>query len=366
LERIVRIGLVSNFQGGLRQFASTLSDGLQANGVEVDVLCPATLKIQNIHRAATDPAVYYGLPAVARLLSGRYDLIHCNIASLGLLPIIRRGISRIPIVETFHGFPQWWIEPKIADKVAYTAEFGAVRVVAKLASSKTSVSNFVRSVLQQILGIESSVVHNGIAHCPFSNPTREQSRKILKFEEGTIAVLFVGRLHPAKDPLTLLRALEILVRRGRKVKLLVVGSGPLSASFRRQVSNLGLDREVTSWTYLPSLHPVYSASDIFCFPSVNEAFGIVLLEAMDHSLPLVVSDSGAAHEVAGSSAITFRTGDEIDLSNKLNQLANDPALRQKLGREGRGRLDGHFTLDSMVKGYVRVYEETLSSRGGRA
>jgi glycosyltransferase involved in cell wall biosynthesis len=189
---------------------------------------------------------------------------------------------------------------------------------------------------------------------------------MLKIEEDTPTVLFVGRLHPAKDPMTLLRALEILVKRGRKMKLLVVGDGPLSNSFHREVSHLGLERQVTSWRYLPSLHPAYSAADIFCFPSVNEAFGIVLLEAMDHSLPLIVSDSGAAHEVAGSSGITFRTGDEIDLSNKLTQLADDPTMRKKLGWEGRRRLDEEFRLDSMVKGYVRVYEETLSSRGGRA
>jgi len=361
----VRIGLVSNFRGGLKQFASSLCEGLQANGFEVDLLCPASLEIPNGRLAVAGPAVYQGLSAMARLLSVKYDLIHCNVASLGLIPIIRRGINRIPIVETFHGIPQWWLEPKIMDKLAYTAELGAVRVVAKLASSKTSVSNFVRSALQQILGIESSVVHNGITHCSFSEPTREQSRKMLKIEEDTLTALFVGRLHPAKDPMTLLRALEIMAKRGRKMKLLVVGDGPLSNLFHREVSELGLERQVTSWRYLPSLHPVYSAADVFCFPSVNEAFGIVLLEAMDHSLPLLVSDSGAAHEVAGSSGITFRTGDEIDLSNKLTQLADDPTMRQKLGWEGRRRLDEEFRLDSMVKGYIRVYEETLSSRGRR-
>jgi glycosyltransferase involved in cell wall biosynthesis len=350
----------------LKQFASTLCEGLEASGFEVDLLCPATVEVPYFRRPDGSSAVYGGLSAAARLLAVRYDLIHCNIASLGLLPIIRSEMNRIPIVETFHGFPQWWLEPKMTDKVAYTAEFGAVQLVAKFATSKISVSNFVRSGLQELLGIESSVIHNGITHCSFSKPTREESRRMLKIEDDTIAVLFVSRLHPAKDPITLLRALEILVRGGRKMKLLVVGNGPLSESFQREIRRLNLERQVTSWRYLPSLHQVYSAADIFCFPSINEAFGIVLLEAMDHSLPLLVSDSGAAHEVAGSSGITFRTGDEVDLSNKLIQLAEDSELRKKLGREGPIRVDQHFRLDSMVKGYVRVYEETLSSRRGRA
>jgi glycosyltransferase involved in cell wall biosynthesis len=335
---------------------------MRANGFEVDILCPASFEQSDTRRAIGDPAVYRGLSAIARLFAARYDLIHCNIASLALIPIIRRGLNRIPLVETFHGFPQWWLEPKIVDKVAYMAEFGAVQAVSNFASSKTSVSNFVRSTLQQVLGIESSVVHNGITHCPFSEPTRDESRRMLKIEEGTIAVLFVGRLHPAKDPITLLRALEILVKQGRRVKLLIVGDGPLFETFHREVSKLGLGRAVISSRYLPSLHPVYSAADIFCFPSVNEAFGIVLLEAMDHSLPLLVSNSGAAPEVAGSGGITFRTGDQIDLSKKLIQLVDNPALREKLGREGRRRLEEHFMLDSMIKRYVRVYEETIGSR----
>lgn len=357
----MRIGLVSNFRGGLKQFACALCEGLQANGFEVDILCPASLEQPGADRAVGDSAVYRGLSAMARLFAGRYDLIHCNIASLALIPIIKRELNRVPLVETFHGFPQWWLEPKIMDKIAYMGEFGAVQAVARFANSKTSVSNFVRSALEQVLGIESSVVHNGIAHCRSSEPTREESRRMLKIEEGTIAVLFIGRLHPAKDPITLLRALELLVNQSRRVRLLVVGDGPLFETFHREVSKQGLERVVTSWRYLPSLHSVYSAADIFCFPSVNEAFGIVLLEAMDHSLPLLVSDSGAAPEVAGPGGLTFRTGDQIDLSQKLIQLVDDPALREKLGREGRRRLEEQFMLDSMIKRYVRIYEKTIGS-----
>lgn len=353
----MRIGLVSNFRGGLKQFVSSLCDGLQAKGFEVDVLCPAPWEFGDARRSVEDLTVHRGFSAIRRLLSKRYDLIHCNIASLGLIPIFRKKLNGIPIIETFHGFPQWWVESKIKDKMAYAAEFGAVETMAKFANSKTSVSDFVRSTLQQVLGIDSSVIHNGIAHCLSSEPTREQSRRQFEIEDGTIAILFVGRLHPAKDPITLLRAFRILVKQGRKVKFLVVGDGPLSKVFHQEVRALDIERLVTTWNYLPSLHPVFSAADIFCFPSVNEAFGIVLLEAMDHSLPLLVSDSGAAPEVAGSGGITFRTGDEIDLSHRLIQLADDPALRKKLGREGRRRLDEHFMVDSMIRHYIRIYEE---------
>jgi glycosyltransferase involved in cell wall biosynthesis len=341
----------------LREFSTSLSKGLRAKGFEVDVLCPAQSQMSSRGQSVEDLSVHYGFPAFTRIFAGRYDLLHCNIASLSLAPILKKKLAKIPLVETFHGFPQWWLEPGIIDKASYIAEFGAIQALARYANSTTSVSNFVRLALLEILGIDSSVVYNGIAHCPVSIPTREQSRKEFNVEDGTIAILFVGRLHPAKDPITLLKAFEILVKQGKKVKLLVVGGGPLSKLFHREISERRLEGVVTNWNYLPSLHQIFSAADIFCLPSINEAFGIVLLEAMDHFLPLLVSDSGAAVEIAGCGGISFKTGDVIDLSNKLTQLVDDSALRQKLGDEGCRRLQKHFGLDSMIQGYVRVYEQ---------
>src|SRR5256712_6570455 len=326
-------------------------------GFDVDVLCPAQLKISSRQRSAEDLRVHYGLSAAARIFSGRYDLIHCTIASVSIAPILEKKLAGTPLVETFHGFPQWRLEPTIVDKASYIAELGAIRALAKHASSRTSVSNFVRLALLETLGIDSSVIHNGIAHCPVSVPTREQSRREFEVEDGTIAILFVGRLHPAKDPITLLRAFDILVKQGKKMKLLIVGAGPLSELFHREIRERRLEATVVNWNYLPSLHQVFSAADVFCLPSVNEAFGIVLLEAMDHFLPLLVSDSGAGMEIARSGGISFRTVDAVYLSHKLTQLIEDSVLRQKLGEEGRRRLQKHFGLDAMIEAYVRVYEK---------
>jgi hypothetical protein len=168
----MRIAVVSNFRGGLKQFATSLCEGLIARGFEVDVLCPAHARISDTHRPNKVLPVYSGVSAVRRLLVGKYDLIHCNIASLGLLPIINRKTKRTPIVETFHGFPQWWVESKIFDKVSYAAEFNAIQILANFANSRTSISNFVRSTILKALNIDSVVVHNGIATCPLLSPTQ--------------------------------------------------------------------------------------------------------------------------------------------------------------------------------------------------
>src|SRR6266511_2630594 len=114
----MRIGLVSNFHGGLKQFVTTLSLELRTKGLDVEVLCPAHMRVGHSNPMNQDLRVHYGLPAIARLFSERFDLIHCNIASLALIPLIRRKLNRTPIVETFHGFPQWWVEPLTLDRMA--------------------------------------------------------------------------------------------------------------------------------------------------------------------------------------------------------------------------------------------------------
>lgn len=363
----MRIGLVSNLSGGLKQFVENLCEGLADRGFQVEVLCPASPTLGRIRDLRLRATVHAGPSAFGRLFTTRYDLIHYNIAALGVLAILRRKLNRTPLVQTFHGIPQWWTEPLVLDKALYAMEHNAIRMTAKSIGPRISVSHFVKCSIRERFGIDSAVVHNGVRHCLRQNSWREAFRRKLGICDA-VAVLFVGRLHPYKDPMTLLRAVARLTSDRRRIKLLVVGHGPLSEVFRKKVVDLGLQNAVTWWSHVSQqvLHSIYSASDIFCLPSINEAFGLVVLEAMDHSIPSVVSKSGALPEVVGDAGLTFQAGDEIDLSRTLLHLVDDPDLRQRLGRLGRARLESHFSAKSMVEQYVRIYERGSTNHATRA
>lgn len=359
----MRIGIVSNLRGGLRQFVVGLSLGLKRRGFQPEVICPLHLTPPELKGLDLGLPFFYGLTAVARMFRRPYDIIHCNIATLALLPSIRHRFERLPLIETFHGIPQWWIEPTLSGKVQYATEYRAVQAIGKGTSSRVSISRFVQWGLSERFGLVSSVVYHGIDRCLKEKPTRDESRQLLGVDKDTVAILAVGRLHPYKDPFTLLRAVGRLVKDGYRVKLLVVGDGPLSQSYAQKVRELGLERIVARWSHIPSpqMHSIYTAADIFCLPSINEAFGLVLLEAMDHSLPLVVSRSGGLPEIVGDAGLTFKVGDDIDLSRRMASLVDSSSFRDSLGRRGLQRLQTHFSLNSMVDQYTQIYNASISA-----
>jgi rhamnosyl/mannosyltransferase len=106
------------------------------------------------------------------------------------------------------------------------------------------------------------------------------------------------------------------------------------------------------------------AADVFAFPSIDrcEAFGIAQLEAMACGKPVVASDLATGvrlvnqHEVTG---LLVRPGDPDALSQALNRLLGEPALRERMGCAARRRVEQEFSADRMVSRTLEVYGEVL-------
>jgi glycosyltransferase involved in cell wall biosynthesis len=113
-------------------------------------------------------------------------------------------------------------------------------------------------------------------------------------------LLFVGRFYHRKRVPVLLRAAATLRERLPELRLRVVGNGPCDKAWRRLARELRLDSVVT-WlgdVSRAQLACEYNRADAFCLPSVQEGFGIVLLEAMAAGKPIVASRAAAIPEVA--------------------------------------------------------------------
>jgi glycosyltransferase involved in cell wall biosynthesis len=118
--------------------------------------------------------------------------------------------------------------------------------------------------------------------------------------EPVFTVLFVGRFYHRKRVPVLLRAAAMLRERLPELRLRIVGNGPCNAAWRWLARELRLDSVVT-WlgdVSRPRLAEEYNRADAFCLPSVQEGFGIVLLEAMAAGKPIVASRAAAIPEVA--------------------------------------------------------------------
>jgi glycosyltransferase involved in cell wall biosynthesis len=145
-------------------------------------------------------------------------------------------------------------------------------------------------------------------------------------------VLYVGRLYRRKRVDVLLRAAAM--QRGR-VQVRIVGNGPCAGALRRLSEDLKLGDTVT-WlgdVPRPQLAAEYRRADVFCLPSVQEGFGIVLLEAMASGKPIVAARAAAIPEVVPHGVLVEPDSAEA-LAAGIDELCQAPARRAELARQG--------------------------------
>jgi glycosyltransferase involved in cell wall biosynthesis len=161
-----------------------------------------------------------------------------------------------------------------------------------------------------------------------------------------VSILCVGRLVRHKGHEVLLDAVSRLPR-DTKWGLVVAGQGPLLDELSKQCRNLGISGLVRFKTGLSDeeLEKEYRDASVFVLPTVpayggTEGFGIVLLEAMAHRIPIIASNTGGIAEVLdnGSCGVLVAPGDPAHLSDAIRRVAGDGALRDRLASAALERL----------------------------
>jgi glycosyltransferase involved in cell wall biosynthesis len=162
-------------------------------------------------------------------------------------------------------------------------------------------------------------------------------------------ILCVGRLVCHKGHDVLLEAVSQLPR-DRQWYLVIAGNGPLLSSLTRKCIDLGIADRVTFKTGLldKELEQEYQRASIFVLPTVpvngTEGFGIVLLEAMAHRLPIIASNIGGVAEVLdkGSCGVLVEPGDAKRLCDAIRRVADDASLREALTSSALERLRKNY------------------------
>jgi len=188
-------------------------------------------------------------------------------------------------------------------------------------------------------------------------------------EKETINLLFLGRLVPYKGADFLIEAISKLRKSTlEKIVLTIVGDGSERDRLELQVKNLNLEDKVifVGWVKQKDTLQYYAASDVFCFPSIREFGGAVVLEAMSSGLPCVVVNNGGIGEY-----VTDETGFRIDptseefiiesLKTSIDKLVSDSSLRRKMGLNALQRVK-EFTWPKKAKKITDIYESVLQFR----
>ncbi|WNG48580.1 glycosyltransferase family 4 protein [Archangium minus] len=174
---------------------------------------------------------------------------------------------------------------------------------------------------------------------------------------GRVELITIANLVKSKGVHHLLRALGRL--RSPRVRLRVVGDGPELQSLRELTVELGIQHQTEFLGLRNDVHELLGASDICIQPTLLEAFGLTIAEAMACGCAVVASRVGGVPEVIqhDKTGLLVEPGDEAGLAAALDRLVREPELRRRLGASARQHAREHFRLSHSVRQHVDWCEE---------
>jgi alpha-1,3-rhamnosyl/mannosyltransferase len=271
------------------------------------------------------------------------DLFHGLNQRIDPAPRYRRTVA------TFHDLFVLSGDYSTAD---FRARFAAqARSAADRSDLLVAVSAFTARQLEQLLKVEPArirVIPHGTRPPPAA--TKPTNREQM--------ILFVGAIQRRKNIVRLVEAFEGIAAGWKLVLAGSFGFGAEEAIQRIERSPRKNDIQVLGYMPDPEIEHLYRRASVFAFPSLDEGFGMPLLDAMARGVPVLTSNVSAMPEVVGDAALLVDPSDVASISQGLWKLTNDGALRAVLTQRGIKR-SGEFSWEKAVGGTWKFYQELL-------
>jgi glycosyltransferase involved in cell wall biosynthesis len=355
--------------GGASPVTRSLSEHLAGAGHEVDVVTMGFRRLPWLEsfgrlrvfrvpslrrspvRAVTVEMLSYlaaALPVTLELgRRRRYDLVHAHfLVPTGPLALAVARAQRIPAVITAHGSDVPGYNPDRFQR-GHRLLAPAWRAVVRGASALVSPSCYLRDLIRAGCDTPVEVIPYG-----FDAPRRQPEPKRRR-------LLFVSRLFPRKGAQHFLEALAGLNLSGWEVT--VAGDGPMLEPLRRQAHDLGVPVDFRGFIKGQPLDDLYASSAVFVFPSLQDNFPVVLLEALSHGCAVVTTDISGMPEVVGDAGLLTPPADVPALRAAIGRLMADEALRDELGRRARAQV-ARFSYDAIVARHLDLYARVTGAR----
>lgn len=272
-------------------------------------LWPAYRKARDLHRE--DP----------------YDVNHTHfVVPSGVTSWLLHARTGLPYVITAHGSDIPGYNPDRFDVAHRVIRPAWLRILDRAAAVHTP-SEFLRDLLQQHHSVPVDVVPYGFDAPSAGSPDRAGRRD---------RILVASRLFERKGVQYLLRALPEL---DTGWEVVVAGDGPYLPALREETDRLGIDVRYVGFVDRDRLAELYRSSKIFVFPSIQENFPVVLLEAMAAGCAVVTTSAAGCAEVVGDAAVKTAPGDVDALKSALSRLLDSPEQIERLGRRARRRVE---------------------------
>ena len=257
-------------------------------------------------------------------------------------------------------------------RVPYVLRFGA-KGVTDLATRGNPWRSLVALSLKRSLGgivkanalkkdVNTFIPNERIISVPNCIPNQNLQIRTPK-DDDVVQVLFLSNLMPEKGPLQFLKAAKIVTEKACNVRFVLAGAIWREKFYFELIryikkNNLSSHVKVPGGVYGEDKRNLFDVSHIFVFPTQNETFGLVILEAMRSGLPVISSPQGAIPETIEHNKTGFITDpfDTDEIADRILSLVRDPDLRYRMGKRGQERFAREYTTEA----YMKKWEGVLS------
>jgi len=314
-------------------------------------------------RPGKDPAAYFRMRDVLWRLRPR--ILHTR--NIGTVDMQWVGLAaRIP--ARVHGEHGWTADDPLGSSRSNLRIRRACRPVIH---HWVGMSRDIRDWLVRQVGIPPARVtqlYSGVDTERFRPEGARPADLPWRHDQGLITLGTVGRLDPVKNQMALVRGFHGILERHpelrERLRLIIVGGGPMWSELTTEVRQLGMEREVWLPGVRSDVADMMRAMDLFVLPSTNEGISNTVLEAMASALPVVAARVGGNPELIDPdrTGVLYDAADPSALASAVAAYVGSRTLRDEHGKAARERVLASFSIESMVDRYAEFYDRMLSTR----
>ena len=316
--------VVTEAFAGVERYVAQVSGELSARGHTVHIIGGDPARMRNALPPAVSvrPARSLLGAALALAETRDTDLVHVHMTAAEGAAWLARPVHRVPVVATRHF---------ASERGSSAVARGLASVTSRAITCDIAISQFVADTIVD----PTVLIANGVPDQPQA-PLAAQT------------VVMLQRLEPEKAPAL---GVEAFARSGlgdRGWRLVVAGVGQLQPDLERAAQTWGIAQQTEFVGHVTDTDALLDGATIFLAPGHLDGFGLSVVEAMAHGIPVVAGRGGGHQETLGEDGLLFSPGDVSAAAAALRRLGADAALRQAMGTMLRHRQQHHFSLSGHV------------------
>ena len=287
-----------------------------------------------------------------------FTIIHTHSSKAGFLGRIAAMLNKTPIViHTIHGFAFHDYMNSFKKNIFIYLE----KLSAKWTHGLVTVSNLNKKKVVD-LGIapieKLKNIYSGIDLTLFINEKNDQFRKELNLDSNHLLLGSVGRLSNQKDPITMIEAFCIVIKRFPNAHLTLVGDGELRDEILIKIDQLQLNGRVHLTGNKNDPWKIYHSLDLFIMSSIYEGLGRSITEALSCGVPVVCTSVEGVPEIVrdNETGILVPPKDPSALATGIIKSLNDMDNARKMAEEGRKFVNENFDVKKMVDDIDTLYD----------